>query len=611
MDFFVKSSTEFGKLLVQTSDRARSTQDIQTATQKSINEQEVKLCTFPSTYACPFHQVIAYSRNCYILATGVDQTCEVRDTPSINVGKITAASKQCLNGRSGGKDYTKAAVLENSSPISLQQATYISSLYALACRQQSSSLPDLWLLCGKENNDASLQKGTPIMKGLSIRGVLKNKNLVHTTLDYHGTVTGNLQSLVSVVDLTDQFKKKQNISKVNAVVFSQYGLGSGEGLHDYPILLEYTYNSPEHICCPPSTSAEVMVKISLTPGGGLSPVSSVYQELSSLLSLLKMSEGGGSMWPESELPAATTTLVSCDSFISKVKEASFSYTSVMEETIPSPSVANTVFPVRSDVDFCDMLWLFVKDAQSLEELQRLMTKITEAVFVHVIQPIIDTGSNAPLAKLLRKAIVCTDQEEQVLLRAHLKDLLSKDNIIQSLVELGLAKLSKDYLSYFTMHELATKSQLNYYLHFDDRMSIREKSTRLCKLQCIVELTACILHQLPMAKPSQLAQQALASYAGLKINVDDYDNVPTPMFSIQLAAYSPAAKSTINLCSSLKPLSWMLLLNEDGGKEIPSTVFLLTNQPLLAPDNVDTLNTSIELGNTIFFIYQGHCSSAVV
>ena len=609
MDFFDKSSTEFGKLLEQISDRARSTNVIQIATQKSINDQEAKLYTFPSTYACPFHQVIAYSRNCYIVATGIDQVCKARDIASVNVGKITAANKQCLNGRSG-KGYTKAAILENCSPISLKQATYISSLYTLACRQQSSSIPDLWLLCGKEDNNASLKKGTPIMKGLSIRGVLKNKNLVHTTLGYHGTATGNLQSLVSVIDLTDRFKKKQNISKVNTLAFSQYGLGSGEELYDYPILLEYTYNNPEHICCPPSTSAEVMVKISLTPGGGLSPVSSVYQELSSLLSLLKMSEGG-SMWPESESPAATTTLVSCDSFIAKVKEASFSYTSVMEETIPSPSVANTIFPVRSDVDFCDMLWLFVKDAQSLEELQRLMTKITEAVFVHVIQPIIDTGNNAPLAKLLRKAIVCTDQEEQVLLRAHLKDLLSKDNVIQTLVEIGLAKLSKDYLSYFTMHELATKSQLNYYLHYDDRLSIREKSTRLCKLQCIVELTACILHQLPMAKPSQLAQQALAAYASLKINIDDYDNVPTPTFNIQLAAYSPAAKSTINLCSSLKPLSWMLLLNEEGGKDIPSTAFFLTTRPLLAPDNVDTLNTTIELDNTIFFIYQGHCASAVL
>ena len=609
MDFLVKSATESGKLLEQISERARSTNDIQTATQKSIDEQEVKLFTFPSTHACPFQQIIAYSRNCYILATGVDQICETHDLVSFNVGKFTAASKQCLNGRSA-RDCTKAVVLNNSSPISLKQATYISSLYALASRQQSSSLPDLWLLCGKENNNSSLKKGTPILKGLSIRGVLKNKNLVHSALDYHGTATGNLQSFVSVMDITDHFKKKHNISNVNTLVTSQYGLGSGEGLHDYPIMLEYTYSNPENICCPPSSSAEVMVKISLTSGGGLSPVSSVFQELSSLLNLFKISEGG-CVWPESESPMATTTLVSCDSFIAKIKEASFSYTSVMEETIPSPSVANTIFPVRSDVDFCDMLWLYVKDTQNLEELQRLMTKITEAVFVHEIQPIIDTANNAPLAKLLRKAIVSTDQEEQVLLRAHLKDLLSRDNIIQSLVELGLAKLSKDYLSYFTMHELATRTQLNYYLNFDDRVSIKERCNRLCKLQCIVELTACILHQLPMAKPSQLAQQALTAYATLKINVDDYDKIPTPTFNIQLAAYSPAAKSTINLCSSLKPLSWMLLLNKEGGNEILSAVFLLTTQPLLAPDNVDTLNTTIELDNTIFFIYQGHCGSVAL
>ena len=100
----------------------------------------------------------------------------------------------------------------------------------------------------------------------------------------------------------------------------------------------------------------------------------------------------------------------------------------------------------------------------------MMTKITEAVFSHVIQPIIDTGNNAPLAKLLRKAIVCSDQDERILLRAHLKDLLSTDNVVQSLVELGLVKLSKDYTNFFTMHELATKNHLDYYLHVDDAMS---------------------------------------------------------------------------------------------------------------------------------------------
>lgn len=606
MDLFAGSATDFGRLLEQISGRVRSTNDIEIVTYNSMDEQEVRLFVFPSTIACPFHQFIAYSKNCYILATATDQSCEPRDFPTCNVGKFSTPSKQCLNG-CGGQDYTKLAVLKNNSPVSLKQATYVSSLYALACRQHLVSFPDLWLLCGKENANASLKKGTAIIKGLSVRGALKNKSLVHTAIDYHGT-TADLQSLTSVADIISGFKKKHNISEVNTCVTSEYGLGTGNGLYDYPITMECTYNNPEHVCCPPSSSAEVMVKVSLTPGGKLSPVSSVYQELSSLLSLLNISEGG-SMWPESESPEGSNYLVSCDSFITKVKEASFSYTTLLEETIRSPSIENTIFPVRSDVDFCDMLWLFVKDSQSLDDLQTTMAKITEAVFAHIIQPIIDTGNNAALAKLLRKAIVCSDHEEQVLLRAHLKDLLLKDNVVQSLVELGLAKLSKDYASYFTTHELATRSQLNYYLQFNDSMNTREKCNRLCKLHCVVELTACILHQLPMAKPSQLAQQSLKTYTDLKVDVDNYDKISTPLFNIQLAAYSPAARSAINLCSELKPLIWLLLLNEDG-KEMPSTVLLLTTQPLLATDNMDDLNTTIALdNNAIFFIYQGHCRSA--
>ena len=603
MDLFVAAAIEFGKLLEQISERVRFANDIEEVTYKFEDEQEIKLFAVSSTVACPFHQLIAYSSSCYILVAGADHSCEAHELPTFNVGKFVTPSKQCLNGRSG-QDYKKSAIL-NTSPVSINQATHISSLYALACKKHSGTLPDLWLLCGEENNSASLKKGTAIMKGLSLRGTLKNTSLVHSVIDYHGS-TSNPRSYKSVADIINEFQKKQRISKVNTLVSSEYGLGSGEGLHDYPITLEFTYNNPEHVCCLPSSSAEVIVRISLTPGGNLSPVSSAYQELSSLLCLLKLSEGE-SLWPESESPAGNSTLVSCDQFIDKVKKASFSYTSVMEETVPSPSVANTIFPVRADVDFCDMLWLFVKDAQSLEELQRLMTKITEAVFTHMIQPIIDTGNNAPLAKALRKAIVCTDHEEKVLLRAHLKDLLSKDNVIISLVELGLAKLSKDYTSYVSMHELATRGQLSYYLCFDDGVTIKEKCNRLCKLHCIVELSACILHQLPMAKPSQLAQQALVEYPHLKVDVNNYDVIPTPSFNIQLAAYSPAAKSTIDLCSNLKPLTWLLLLSEEG-KEIPSTVLLLTTRPLLASDNV-VLNTTIQLDSTTFFIYQGHCNAA--
>ena len=603
MDLFVAAAIEFGNLLEQISERARCANDIEEVTYKSKDEEEIKLFAVSSTIACPFHQLIAYSRNCYILVAGADHSCEARQLPTFNVGKFVTPSKQCLNGRSG-QNYKKSASL-STSPISINQAAYISSLYALACRKHSGTLPDLWLLCGEENNSASLKKGTAIMKGLSLRGTLKNTSLVHSVIDYHGS-TSDPRSYKSVEDIVSEFQKKHGISKVNTHVSSEYGLGSGEGLHDYPITLQFTYNNPEHVCCLPSSSAEVIVRISLTPGGTLSPVSSAHQELSSLLCLLKISEGV-SLWPESESPEGNGTLVSCDKFIAKVKMASFSYTSVMEETISSPSVANTIFPIRADVDFCDMLWLFVKDAQSLEELQRLMTKITEAVFTHTIQPIIDTANNAPLAKLLRKAIVCSDQEERVLLRAHLKDLLSKDNVIISLAELGLAKLSKDYTSYVTMHELATRGQLNYYLHFDDGVAIREKCDRLCKLHCIVELTACILHQLPMAKPARLAQQALEEYPHLKVDVSNYDVTPTPSFNIPLAAYSPAAKSTIDLCSNLKLLTWLLLLSEEG-KEIPSTALLLTTRPLLVPDNIN-LNTTIQLDNAIFFIYQGHCSTA--
>ena len=609
MDLFAASTTEFGELLKQISERARSTNSTEITTYKSIGEQEVKLFAFPPTVACPFHQFIVHPRNCYVLVTATDQSCEIRDSPAFNVGKFVTPNRRMLNG-SSGQDYSKFAALKSNSSISLKQATYISSLYAVACRQQSISLPDLWLLCGKENDTASLKKCTPIIKSLSVRDALKNKNVVHTAVDYHGATTTDPQSLKSVEDIVSRFKKKQNSSQVSTYVFSEYGLGSGEGLQDHAIILEHVYKNPEHMCCPPSSSAEVMVRISLIPGGSLSPVLFAYLELSSLLSLLKVSDGG-SVWPESESPEGRgNNLIYCDSFIAKVKEANFSYNSVMDEIIASPSVANTIFPVRADVDFCDMLWLFVKDAQSLDELQSMMTKICEAVFAHMIQPIISTGNTAPLAKLLRRAIVCSDQEEEILLRAHLKDLLSKENVIQSLVELGLTKLSKDYTNYFTMHELVTKNHLNYYLHVDNTISFREKCNRLCKLHCIVELTACILHQLPMAKPSQLAQQGLMTYPSLKVDIDNYDKIPTPQFNIHLSAYSPAAKSTISLCSSLKPLTWLLLLNEEG-KEIPSTMWLLKTQPLLGPDTMDTLNTTIEVNNTMYFMYQGHCDSTVL
>ncbi|XP_065890457.1 protein zwilch homolog isoform X2 [Dysidea avara] len=458
------------------------------------------------------------------------------------------------------------------------------------------------MLCEHETGEVLFKKPIPIMKGLSVRSAPKHKHIIHSAIDYHGTVATDLRSLKCVADLVSLFKEKHKITDVDTQVFAEYGLGSGEEGRDHQIVLEYVFSNPEHVRCPPPTTADTTVKISLTPGGTLSPVLSVYQELSSLLSLLKISEGG-SEWPESESPDGYTNPVSCGTFIEKIKVATFNYATVMEDTIASPSIVNTIFPVRTDIDFCDMVWLFVKDSQSMDDLRKTLGQIAGAVFDHLIQPIIDTSNNAPLAKLFRKAVVCSNPEEQVLLRSHLKDLLSTEKVVQSLVELGLGKLVKDYVNYFTIHELATKSQLSYYLQADSTITIREQCDRLSKLHCIAELTSYILNQLPMAMPGQLTQSALQIYPSLQTGVDSYDKEATPLFNIQLTAHPSATRSAVNLCSSLQPLVWTLLLTEHN-KETPSNLWIVTEQALHCDD---TANTTIELDN-ILHVYQSRCES---
>lgn len=603
MDLLVRTATEFGKVIEQLSDKVRYSGEIETAAYRTINNQDVTLFAVPSKVAHPFHHLVSHDSNCYIIVSAPEQSCEIRESLIVNVRRLSASNKRRLSGFSG-KDSSKQTVLKNNRPISSKQAVYISSLYAQASRVDHVSLPGLWMLCEHKTSEVAFNKPTPVIKGLSVRCAPKHKNIVHSAIDYHGTVTTDLHSsLKSVGDIVSTFKEQYNVSCVDKQVFAEYGLGSGEEGRDHQITLEYIFSDPEEIRCPPPTSADTTVKMSLTPGGTLSPVLAVYQELSSLFSLLKISEGG-SEWPESESPDGCTNPVSCDTFIEKVKEATFNYTTVMEDTIASPSIVNTIFPVRTDIDFCDMVWLFVKDSQCMDDLRKPLRQIAGAVFDHHIQPIIDTSNNAPLAKLFRKAVVCSNPEEQVLLRAHLKDLLSTERVIQSLVELGLGKLVKDYVNYFTIHELATKNQLSYFVQADSSVTIREQCNRLSKLHCVAELTSYILNQLPMAMPGQLTQSALQVYPSLPTTVENYDKEATPLFNIQLTAHPSATRSAVNLCASLQPLTWTLLLTEHN-KEMPSDLWIISEQTL--PPGDDTANT-IDLDN-ILHVYHSHCGSA--
>ena len=491
------------------------------------------------------------------------------------------------------------------TPLSLDKARYITSLYVLGSRQAKSPLPNIWVICKDKKRDI-------IALGCS-----------------HSIVGDGKRSLQSfVVTAEDTIRKtRPSGSEKNRAKCGEIKVSSGEEnfafseyeIADYSttvtnskeekltgdLTIQFVWNNPDTVLSPPPESADAVVKISATPGYIFSQALATYNELKTLLHLCEIASNKRTWSSLSESMCEEDTLQSTKKLLSEnvglfLEEVSSPLLQPKGVTVISPTSANTVYETRSDLDFVERLWMFAKDATNLEEVQQVFAEVFKAVLLGKVQPFIHRSSTSVLSTLLRKVLLTPNLDEKQDLAPKFQNLLAESKICMCLVQLGIEKMTRDYRAFFIGADITTADQLDQFIS-TSKGSQLEMCHTLCKLHCILELMSSALCFLKLPAPtlSALFKSALEVYREKKFE----GFCTTPVFYLPLPAYSVAQKSLLTLCSSLTPKKWILsqqTANSGGGGGGKMSVVVYRNLPLLDSHREE------ELDEGRYYVYKAHC-----
>ncbi|MEJ1288721.1 zwilch kinetochore protein [Cricetulus griseus] len=205
---------------------------------------------------------------------------------------------------------------------------------------------------------------------------------------------------------------------------------------------------------------------------------------------------------------------------------------------------SVLITVRGDLDFAEQLWCKMSSSVvSYQDLVKCFTLILQSLQRGDIQPWLHSGSNSLLSKLIHQSYHGSMDSVP----------LSGTTPLQMLLEIGLDKLKKDYISFFVSQELASLNHLEYFI--SPSVSTQEQVNRIQKLHHILEiLVICMLfiksqHELLFS----LTQSCIKYY---KQNPLDEQHI------FQLPVRPAAVK---NLYHSEKPQKWRVEISSSQKK----------------------------------------------
>ncbi|KAF5925330.1 hypothetical protein HPG69_001774 [Diceros bicornis minor] len=274
---------------------------------------------------------------------------------------------------------------------------------------------------------------------------------------------------VNLEDLKNSHKKRHHLSTVTARGFAQYELFKSTALDDTV------------------AASQTVITLDIS----WSPVDEVLQvpPLSSTATLV-LADGlrtGITEWPEPLEAKSAVELV--QEFLNDLNKLDGFGDSTKKdtETVKHDGAAvdrsiECLLTVRGDLDFAEQLWCKMSSSViSYQDLVKCFTLIIQSLQRGDIQPWLHSGSNSLLSKLIHQSYHGTMDTVS----------LSGTVPVQMLLEIGLDKLKKDYISFFIGQELASLNHLEYFI--SPSVDIQEQVYRVQKLHHILEiLVSCML-----------------------------------------------------------------------------------------------------------------------
>ncbi|KJE97334.1 hypothetical protein CAOG_007213 [Capsaspora owczarzaki ATCC 30864] len=271
--------------------------------------------------------------------------------------------------------------------------------------------------------------------------------------------------------------------------------------------------------------------------------------------------------PESGLTDASNGLIAAlQAQVSGVAVPLLGPSAAASASGPGASVLSLFsLPARLDFDFTERLWEFLRHASTTEDLAQAVTQILNVLLLGELQPMIHRTNPSSLATLIREALklaptavastaatVGDAKAARRQLADAMRQLQTPTGALDTLVEMGVCKLRRDFTHYLLSEELVSWSQLGFFS--DSTVPLSEQVERVARLLAVVELfvVARTFTDLPHASLRQLLRAALDYYT-------NHSSSDHPLFVLAMPTFSAQTAHLKRPITSAKPSSWTLAL----------------------------------------------------
>ncbi|XP_025245876.1 protein zwilch homolog isoform X3 [Theropithecus gelada] len=481
---------------------------------------------------------------------------------------------------------------ENVGPLALPvgKARQLIGLYTMAHNPNMThlkinlpvtALPPLWVRCDSSDPEDTCWLGAEL--------ITTNNSITGIVL-YVVSCKADKNYSVNLENLKNLHKKRHHLSTVTSRGFAQYELFKSSALDDTitasqtAITLDISWSPVDEILQIPPLSSAATLNIKVESGEPRGPLNHLYRELKFLLVLADGLRTGVTEWLEPLEAKSAVELVQeflndlnkLDGFGDSTKKDTEVET-VKHDTAAVDRSVKRLFKARSDLDFAEQLWCKMSSSViSYQDLVKCFTLIIQSLQRGDIQPWLHSGSNSLLSKLIHQSYHGTMDTVS----------LSGTTPVQMLLEIGLDKLKKDYISFFIGQELASLNHLEYFIA--PSVDIQEQVYRVQKLHHILEI---LVSCMPFIK----SQHELL-FSLTQICIKYYKQNPLDEQHIFQLPVRPTAVK--NLYQSEKPQKWRVEIYS-GQKKIKTVWQLSDSSPVdhlnfHKPDFSElTLNGSLE------------------
>ncbi|NXN75282.1 ZWILC protein, partial [Himantopus himantopus] len=499
---------------------------------------------------------------------------------------------------------------KSSGPVALSvsRAKQLISLYTMVQNPNMTHLeiselvvlPPLWIRCDGSDPEHTCWLGAePLKAGNKITGI----NFYMVTCD---GPTADKTCFANLEELKMAHKMKHHSSIVMTKGSAQYELIRAAAIEDTivesesNIYVDITWNTVNKILETPPLISAATLNITLESGDPRSPVYQLYRELQFLLALAESLKTGVTEWPEPLESESAVELV--QEFLTDLKnkldrfcmpENKNETEKIKSDTAAVDSSIKSIFSERGDLDFAEQLWCKMRSkcVSSYQELIECFTLIIKSLEHGEIQPWIHQGSSSLLSKLIKQSY-------------HGKiEVVSLSGLtpIQMLLEIGLDKMKKDYVSFFIVKSGSCLLFQDYFI--STSVDLQEQVHRVQKLHHMLEIMASctVLLQFKHENLFPLTQICMKYYKENPLNEKHVFQLPI----------RPAAVK--KFYQNDHPEIWKVDVSSGHGqKEVKTTWQISTNPPVehMTSNNTGLFSDSTVNGSSeerMYFITMAKCS----